>query len=270
MTPEPASAVRRAKQSLAAFRAAGKVQMLTSLRAPEHLVVIFLAPWYSLIFLAMTRETGRSDAASALVLGTGLVGIWYVAVNVASGAIQNDRIMGTLEMSIAAPTNYVIVLCGRIAPVVSLGLLAIPEAWLVGTLFFQVHIPLQHPGLIVLTLVVTLFATAGTSALLASVMVLSRNTRIIQGNLEYALYILGGTVFPLNQLPEFVQWIGRGFYLSWAASLLRDAALEPHIEHAAVRLTAIASLGLIALVGGILLIRYTIGRSRVTGRVSIA
>ncbi|MCT1549642.1 ABC transporter permease [Brevibacterium casei] len=256
--------------AMATFLEASRVQIRTSLRAPEHLVVVFLAPWFSLIFLSMLRQAGREDLAAVMVLGTGLVGIWFVAVNVGAGAIQNDRIMGTLEMSIAAPANYGVVLCGRIFPVVGLGLLAIPEAWLIAKFVFGIDIPIQNLALTTLTLVVTVAATAGTATLLSSVMILSRNTRLVQGNIEYPLYVLAGTVFPLDQLPEVLQWLSQLFYLSWSAALLRDAATQEHVDDVMFRVAVIAGLGAAAFVAGIWLIQHTIKRIRTTGGIGTA
>ncbi|MFR9773949.1 ABC transporter permease [Nocardia sp. SC052] len=254
--------------STRAFLAASRVQVLTSIRAPEHLVIVFLAPWFSLIFLSMSSYAGRMDLATVMVLGTGLIGIWFVAVNVAAGAIHNDRIMGTLEMAIVSPSNYAIVLCGRIVPIVVLGTLVIPEAWLVGKFAFNAELELRNPLLVSITLVMTCLATVGTATLLAAVMVISRNTRIIQGNLEYPLYVLGGTILPIDQLPDVARLVARLFYLSWAADLLRDAALRSSVPDARGRLAIIGALGVVAFISGAVLVRYTIYRARLTASVS--
>jgi ABC-2 type transport system permease protein len=262
--------MKRLSNTVATFLAAGAVQIRTSLRAPEHLIVIFLAPWFSVVFLSMARATGREELATVMVLGTGLIGIWFVAVNVAAGAIHNDRLMGTLEMSFATPANYAIVICGRIVPIVGLGALAIPEGWLVARLLFSIDLPLRHPMLVVATLAITVLATAGTATLLASLMVLSRNTRIVQGNLEYPFYLLAGTVFPLAQLPWPLREVARVFYLSWASELLRDAISAEEVPGVGWRLAVIGVLGAAAMGLGAYLVVHTVRRSRRTGRVSLA
>ncbi|MFI1885944.1 ABC transporter permease [Streptomyces jumonjinensis] len=250
--------------------AAAKVQWNTSVRAPEHMLIIVTAPVMSVIFLSIVRHSEREDLVANAVIGTGLFGIWFVAVDVAGGVIQNERWMSTLDLVLAAPRAFALVVCGRILPVVLIGAFTLVESWLVATVGFGAQLPIRHPGVALIALVVTLLATACTATMLATLFVLSRDTTIYQNALSYPFYILGGVVFPLSVLPDWIQPFGRVIFLSWSADLLRDSLSGDEVHDVVARLGAIAGLGVIALFLGIFLISKAADRARRTGMVSLA
>ncbi|MGC4761785.1 ABC transporter permease [Micromonospora sp. DT46] len=250
--------------------ASAKVQWHTSIRAPEHLLIVFLAPLFTLIFLSVVRHSDRDDLVTSTVLGTGLLGIWFVAVNVAGGVIQNERWMGTFDLVLVAPRAFALVVCGRILPVLAIGGFTLVESWLVARFAFDAQVTFPHPLVTAATVLVTLAASAGTATMLSSVFVLTRNTSIVQSTLSYPFYVLGGVVFPLSMLPAWVQPLSRIFYLSWASDLLRDSLLEREVPNVVARLGVIAGLGVLALAIGTVLIRRAADRARRTGQVSLA
>jgi ABC-2 type transport system permease protein len=250
--------------------AAAKVQWNTSLRAPEHLLVLATAPLYTLIFLSVFRDTDRPDLVVNAVLGTGLLGIWFVAVNVAGGVIQNERWMSTLELVMVAPRPLALVVCGRILPVMVIGSLTLGESWLVATFAFGVDLPVRHPLIAIVSLTVTLVASACTATMLAALFVMSRNTEMVQSTLSYPFYVLGGLVFPLSSLPDWAELLGRLFYLSWAADLLRDSVTRDTVHDAWARVATVAGMGAVALAVGVLLLRKVTDRARTTGSVTLA
>ncbi|MHB6904021.1 MULTISPECIES: ABC transporter permease [Streptomyces] len=256
--------------SLRVMAAAAKVQWNTSRRAPEHMSILITAPVMSVIFLSIVRYNDRDDLVANAVIGTGLFGIWFVAVDVAGGVIQNERWMSTLDLVLAAPRAFALVVCGRILPVMLIGAFTLMESWLVATAGFGAHLSVRHPGIALAALIVTLLATACTATMLATFFVISRDTTIYQNALSYPFYILGGVVFPLSVLPDWIQPVGRVVFLSWSADLLRDSLSGDEVHDVVPRLGAVAGLGAVALLLGIVLIRKAADRARRTGMVSLA
>lgn len=256
--------------SLRVIGAAAKVQWNTSMRAPEHMLIVITAPLFSVIFLSIVKQAERPDLIANAVLGTGLVGIWFVAVDVAGGVIQNERWMSTLDLVLAAPRSFALVVCGRILPVMAIGSITLVEAWAVAYFGFDVELPMRHPGIAAAVLILTLLATACTATMLAALFVLSRDTMIFQNSLSYPFYILGGLVFPLSLLPGWIQPLGRLVFLSWASDLLRDSATQDSVTNLLPRMGALAGLGAIALGLGVVLIGKAADRARRTGSVSKA
>ena len=76
------------------------------------------------------------------------------------------------------------------------GLVGFLEVWAVGKIVFGVSIPFEHPGALALTLLVTVFAMAGTAVAFASVFVLTRNPFTFTNSASFPFYVLGGVFVP--------------------------------------------------------------------------
>ncbi|MEE1831719.1 ABC transporter permease [Streptomyces sp. SP17KL33] len=256
--------------SLRVIKAAAFVQWRTSVRAPEHLMIILISPFFSVIFLSIVDQAGRGDLMMSTVIGTGLMGIWFVAVYVAGGVILNERYMSTLQLVLAAPRSFTLVVCGRILPVVVIGAFSLVESGLIAHAAFGAPLTVKHPWMAGAAMLTTVYATAATATALSALFILSRNIHSLESIMTYPFYILGGVLFPVAILPEWVRPIARVFFLSWSSDLLRDAVTADNVDNVAQRFGAIIGLGTAALVIGILAVNYTVVRIRRTGAVSLA
>jgi ABC-2 type transport system permease protein len=256
--------------SLRVIKAAAAVQWWTSIRAPEHLMITLTSPFFSLIFLSIVDQARRRDLMMSTVIGTGLMGIWFVAVFVAGGVILNERYMATLQLVLAAPRSFTLVVCGRILPVILIGAFSLVESGLIAHVAFGAPLTVNHPWMAVAAMLATAYATASTATALSALFILSRNIHSLESIMTYPFYILGGVLFPVTVLPEWVRPIARGFFLSWSSDLLRDAVAADNVDNVGERFGAIIGLGTAALVIGILAVNCTIVRIRRTGTVSLA
>src|SRR5690242_6534981 len=137
--------------------------------------IIFAVPFYTFIFLSVARWHGRTDLAMQALLAPALAGMWTLALVLAGDIIFLDKRWDLLEPLLAAPTTLFRVVVGRTAAVGILGVVCFLEAWLVGLLGFGAHTVVLHPVWFVAALVVTVFAMAGTSTVMAGLFVLGRS-----------------------------------------------------------------------------------------------
>ncbi|MFI5527186.1 ABC transporter permease [Kitasatospora sp. NPDC051853] len=256
--------------SLRVIAAAALVQWRTSIRAPEHLMIVLISPVFSVIFLSIVDQAGRPDLMTSTVIGTGLMGIWFVAVYVAGGVILNERYMSTLQLVLAAPRSFTLVVCGRILPVILIGAFALFESALIANLAFGAPLTVEHPWMAAGALLATVYATAATATALSALFILSRNIHSLESIMTYPFYILGGVLFPVTVLPDWTEPIARAFFLSWGSDLLRDSVTRTAVEDVPARFGAILGLGTAALVIGVLAVNHTVSKVRRTGSVSLA
>ncbi len=130
---------------------------------------------------------------------------------------------------------------------------------------FMVHVRIDHPALLALTLVVTLFAMAGTATVLAGLFVLSRNVMLFQNSMTYPFYLLGGVLVPIALLPFWVQPISRVFFLSWSSDLVRASIRPEALAGWAWQLCVVAGLGIAGLIAGQVMIEQVVRRVMKTG-----
>jgi ABC-2 type transport system permease protein len=255
---------------LRAMLAACRLQYAESRRQPAHLMALATTPLFTAMFVSITLHAGSREAVVYAVVAPGLINLWFLSLDLGGDAVSRERWQGTLELLFATPASLAAVVFGRVLAVAGLAGLTFVEALLVARLGFGVSLPIRHGGLLAATVVVTLFAMAGTSTAFAGLLVLSREVLVFQNSLSYPFYILGGVLVPLSLLPDWVQPFGRLVFLSWSSDLIRDAIQQPVVHAWPWRLAVIAVLGLATLVGGQAVIGRVADRARRTGSVTYA
>jgi ABC-2 type transport system permease protein len=250
--------------------AAARLQLATFRRSADDLMVLVVAPLFTLIFLAIVAYAGRTDLAPYAVLAPAMIAVIAMAIMTSGEIIERDRWGGTLELTLAAPAPLALVVLGRVATVTLVSLVGIIESWLVAYLIFGIAVAIPHPIVFVSTLAATAVAMAGTAVVFAAVFVWSRSARTFQNSLSYPLYLLGGAMVPVAFLPELIQPVSRGVFLSWSADLLRASLTPEPVTHFLPRLGMVLLLGLAGYLVGLALLRWVINRARATGKVGYA
>jgi ABC-2 type transport system permease protein len=247
----------------------GAVRLQASLvrRTPGDLLAFVTAPCFTVAFLAITRQAGRTDLTGYAVLGPGVLAILGMAVFASGEVIAVDRGAGALELVLATPTLLRVVVVGRVAFVTTVSLAAVPESWLAAWLSFQVRVPVAHPGWFAVTQVAIALGTAGLAVAMSALFVLTRSARTFQNSLSFPLYLLGGTLIPVALLPVWLRVPGRLLYLSWGTDLLRDSLTPGPVPHPGPRLVLVLGLGAVAWLAGSILLFRLANRARAAGTV---
>jgi ABC-2 type transport system permease protein len=170
---------------------------------------------------------GRTDDQSVLVyagLGAAVMGIWSVVTTTASGLLQRERWLGTLELLVASPTRFALVLVPITTAMASLGLFSLGSTLLWAWLLFGITVPVASPLAFAISIGVSVFSVALLGFLL-SVAVVRYRTAWAMGNLlEYPGWLLCGFVVPLSLFPGWVGWISYALPPTWGMQAIRASA----------------------------------------------
>jgi ABC-2 type transport system permease protein len=170
---------------------------------------------------------GRANDPQVLVyagLGAAVMGIWSVVTTTASGLLQRERWHGTLELLVASPTPFALILVPVTTAMASLGIFSLGSTLLWGWLLFDVTVPIASPLLFALSVVVSVFSVALLGFLL-SVAVVRYRTAWAMGNLlEYPGWLLCGFLVPLSLFPGWVTWISYALPPTWGMAAIRASA----------------------------------------------
>jgi ABC-2 type transport system permease protein len=237
---------------------------------PDYFLGLAIAPVSAVVFLSVVRHAGRLDLVPFALAAPVLMALWRTSIMASGEIVNEDRGLATMEPTIAAPAAYPTVILARIAAVSAVGLLGLPEVWLVARGVFGISIFVEHPGVLALTLLAAAFAMSGTAVVMAAVFALGRNARIFQQTLTYPFYVLGGILVPVSLLPFWLRPFSRLVFLSWTADLLRASISPAPVDDAALRLAIIVGLGFAGFVGGTLLLRKVLHRVRDLGTITYA
>ena len=233
-----------------------RAQATMTRRSIEDLLPIIISPLPALIFMAILVHAGRKDLAAYSLVAPMLMSVGSMAFFVASELMTREKSNETLELMVACPTPFSLVMFSRITVLTSLSLLGIVESWLIIRVVFGVSVSIHHPWTFTATMLMTAFASAGTALITAALFCFARTARTFQNSIMYPLYLLAGILVPVSVFPGWLQPLSRLIFLYWSANLLRDSMQATMPDLVLLRLGAITILGIGgALVGGALMHR---------------
>ena len=219
---------------------------------------------FASIAFFMFKAGAREGTLLYVSLGAGLMGIWSATLFASGGAIQWQRWQGTLELSIASPAPFLLVLLPMTLASATIGLYSLTGTLLWGRLLFGVPLEIEQPLLFLLAVPATVIGLGLLGLVMASTFILWRNANALSNLLEYPIWLVTGLLVPISLLPGWVAPLAWVLAPTWGVRAIRDAALGGGHPLAAIGMCL--GLGAVYLVVGTLTVRYfeTLARDRAT------
>ncbi len=246
-----------------------RAQLLTLSRAPNSFLTLVTMPLSTVVLLATVRHAGRSDLVGHVLVAPVLMAQWAMALLVAGELVETERAEETLDLLVASPTSFPVLLAGRIAAVTMVSTVAFAEAWAVATFGFGVDVTVRHPLSFSIASLATAFAVAGWATVLSAGLVLAGPVRFLQNTLTFPFYVLSGVLVPVALLPGPLRLLSRVLFLSWSADLLRDAYGAPVVGALPWRVGVVLGLGIVGFAVGNGLLGRALHSLRASGRLSL-
>ena len=158
-------------------------------------------------------------------LGAAVMGMWSSVSTSAGSAMQRERWWGTLELLVAAPRHFSLVLFPSTLGLASVGIYNLVATLLWGKFAFGIPLTIEHPLLFALSVLATVLAFAGLGLLFAVSFVRFRAAWVLGNFFEYPVWLITGLLVPLSLLPGWVLPISWVFAPTWGMRALRDSAL---------------------------------------------
>jgi len=181
------------------------------------------------IFFATTaflvyRQNGDPNALVYAGLGSAVMGTWSAIATTASSALQRERWSGTLELLVAAPTSFALVLVPITVAMATIGVYSLAATLVWGWLLFGIVVPVASPVLFAVGLVVTILAVAMFGFLLSVSVVRYRTAWALGNMLEYPGWLLCGFLVPVVLFPTWVTWVSWALPPTWGMEAMRQAS----------------------------------------------
>jgi ABC-2 type transport system permease protein len=158
-------------------------------------------------------------------LGAAVMGMWSSVSTSAGSAMQRERWWGTLELLVAAPRHFSLVLFPSTLGLASVGIYNLVATLLWGRFAFGIPLTVEHPLLFALSIVGTVLAFAGLGLLFAVSFVRFRAAWVLGNFFEYPVWLICGFLVPLALLPGWVRPIAWVLAPTWGMSAIRESAL---------------------------------------------
>ncbi len=199
-------------------------------------------------------------------LGAAVMGIWAATSTPAGNALARERWHGTLELLVAAPVHFALVLMPVTIAMATIGIYSMVATLLWGWLVFGIELQIDDPVAFVLAIPVTVVSIGALGFLLAVAFVRFRQAWALGNMLEYPVWLVAGFLVPLSFFPTWVLPISWALAPTWGISAIRGAAFgDPVWDDIALAL----ALGTVYTAAGVLLIQRALRAARDKGTLSL-
>lgn len=224
---------------------------------------------FATVGLFVLTSTGYTRVAYG-VLGGGIIGFWGIAYLDGGNAIQGERWQGTLEQIFAVPTPLVVIMIGKIVASLLLGLLSFIPTVALAYFGFHAALPGLDPLRFAISLAVLSFTFFVISVALTPLFAVWRTAFTVLNGLELGVYGLCGFMFPITQLPGWLQPVSYVLSPTWATQALYAAASPTPGSDITTDWLVALGLSVIYLAASVFLYRFVEYRARVSGELALA
>jgi ABC-2 type transport system permease protein len=167
-----------------------------------------LIPFGQVTFFSLIGQYGGSQSLDFYLIGNAMVlaasACMYIPL-----AVNEERLIGTLQFLVVSPANRLALLTGRVAGHFMEGVLWILIAFGCAVIAFGLDIPESTWGVLLLAIVVASLAAVGLGLLLGGLTYLSLDASISLNGVVFVLLLVSGANIPVEELPGWLAAIGQ-------------------------------------------------------------
>lgn len=222
--------------------------------------------FFATIAFFMFRSGSDSKPLLYASLGASVMGIWSNTSTPAGNALSRERWHGTLELQVAAPVHFALILLPLTIAMSTIGLYSMVATLLWGWLAFGIQLHVTDPFAFVLAVPATVVSIGALGFVLAVLFVRFRQAWALGNMLEYPVWLIAGFLVPLSLFPSWVRPISWVLAPTWGIDAIRGAALGG---------SAWGDIGMALLLGGayvalgILLVHRALHAARDRGTLAL-
>jgi ABC-2 type transport system permease protein len=175
------------------------------------------------IFLMYRAGSAGDSALVSAAVGASVMGVWSATSTTAASSLQQERRQGTLELLVAAPSPFPLIIFPLTLSMATVGAYSMVATLLWGRFVFGIHIAIAQPASFVLAVLVTVIAIGMLGFLLAVSSVRYRSAWALGNALEMPVWLICGFLVPLSVLPSWLQPVAWVLAPTWGLDAIRAA-----------------------------------------------
>jgi ABC-2 type transport system permease protein len=230
--------------------------LFTWARPAIYVPTLLGSPLFQILFFAYVGRTAGVRDDAFFVVGNAVQVCAMSAIYGMGMAIGGERWTGTLSAVLSSPANRAALFLGRTVPFLLNGLLVSAFGFTVGWLLLDFDpAPASLPALALVTAVSAASCTA-LGAMFGAIGLRTREVIVIANVVYFLMLLLCGVNVPLEELPRWMEAIGRALPLTHGIEAAREVAGGAALGDVADLLAREAAIGAVYGAAGYALFRF--------------
>lgn len=188
----------------------------------------FLAILWPLFFATvaffMFQQGGDPEALIYAGLGAAVMGIWTATSMAAGTALQRERWLGTLELLVASPAHFSLIILPIGLATATIGVYCMTATILWGRIVFGIELPVEDPLSMAAAIPATLLSIGALGFLIGIAFARYRYAWALGSMTEYPMWLICGFLVPLALLPGWVPPISWLLAPTWGMNAIRESS----------------------------------------------
>ena len=180
--------------------------------------------FFATVAFFMFEAGGNPESLIYAALGAAVMGIWTATSVAAGSALQRERWFGTLELLVAAPAHFALILLPLAFATSAIGVYCMATTLLWGRFVFGIDITFEQPLFLALAIPATILSIGALGFLMAVSFARYRTAWALGSMTEYPIWLICGFLVPISLLPGWVQPISWALAPTWGMRAIRGSA----------------------------------------------
>jgi len=224
---------------------------------PWILVPTFLvAPIFQILLFAYIGRSANLESDEFYVIGNALQYTSLPCLFAMANMLGDERWSQTLGILLSSPASRLALFLGRSLPVILNGALVGAFGFVAGSLILDVHVPASAFAPLALVIVVTAVSCTGLGLVNGAIGLRVRESAVSSNIVFGLLLVLCGVNVPLDELPSWMETIGRALPLTHGIEAARELADGARLADVGGLIATEAAIGLVWAVIGCTLLRF--------------
>jgi ABC-2 type transport system permease protein len=244
-------------------------------------LINWLSPWIFIPSLVITPifqillfvYIGRSAGVQSdefFVIGNAIQYASIPCIFSMTHAIAGERYQQTLAYLLVSPAGRLPIFLGRGLPVIVSAMFVSALSLVIASLILRIDVPRSAWPAIALTIAIAAFSCTGLGLITAAIGLRVRETAVLNNILFGLLLIFTGANVPLDEMPGWMEAIGRSVPLTHAIEAARELADGASIGDVSGLLSAELLIGVVYTFVGYQALRFMEQQSRKRASIQIA